>query len=451
MGVVDIFNKFRQFWNVVWNGIKDAYSKVFKEPLQTKAQEWRETKRINFLDIFVGKLNNLTNTEATFEVVSDSIQADKLKELCKDLEGKRFDITSAMLADGDYYIFPATNSKGDIVHSYLTQQQVRILQTDGEEIKEIEGIIDWHVDKNNRIYFLCRNHKLDDNNTLTISYKVVDDRNQPTTLEKWEHLQGESVAFTNANIGIGRYKSPVSSRGLSTIYGVPLNFGCEEIETKIFNDLQLIEDEFENAKSKIFADPLILRKGNTRIQDEGYSIPENIFPIDTRGGQSNANIDIFSPAIRHSEHYDKLIADMALYEKQVGTSKGILTDNETTETATATAVKRANADTLALINKIRTAIDSGNEMTLKADAAFLNVAVDLWSYRSDWYDSFEDPAEQFNRLNMAIETGYAEKIDGIKWLFPSLSDEEAEKKLARIEKASKSDTDSALNRIFAGE
>ena len=51
-------------------------------------------------------------------------------------------------------------------------------------------------------------------------------------------------------------------------------------------------------------------------------------------------------------HYPDILGDMALYEKQIGTSKGILTDNETSYTATATAVRRANSDTLALLDKI---------------------------------------------------------------------------------------------------
>lgn len=411
-------------------------------------QEWRDITRINFLDIFVSKLNNLCNTEATFEVESDSALTERLKTLCKSLESKRFDITEGMLSDGDHYIFPAHNEKGEIVHTYLTQQQVRILDTDGEDIREAYGIIDWLIDNNNRVFYLLRHHKLDGNGTLNISYRTITDQGKPTTVKQWKHLSGQAFSFANADhIGFGRYKSPASSRGLSPVYGVPLNFGCADIEERIFNDLKLIEGEFKNGRSVIFTD---IRNLKQKEELKEYEIAENVIPVNQRPGQSGSNIDIFNPTLRYSEHYSKLVADMALYEKQVGTSKGILTDNETTATATATAVKRANADTLSLLDKIRTAIDNGNEMTLQADGVFLNISPELWSYKSDWYDPFEDPAEQWKRLTEAKSNDAAETADLAKWLFPKLSAEELEEKLTRIDAQGRSDTEAALNRALGG-
>lgn len=443
-----MFEKLKTFWNAFWNSIKTAYNKAFKHPMPSATQSWRDVTRINLLDIFVTKLNNLVNTEATIEVESDSAQAERLKYLAKDLESKRYDITAGMLADGDFYVFPATNDKGEIVHTYLTQEQVRILRADGDVIQELEGIIDWYVDKDNKMYLLCRHHNLDNNNTLTVSYRVVNERNEGAYLKEWEEYADTVYTFTNANIGVGRYKSPASSRGLSPIYGVPLNFGCGAIEQTIFNDLKLIEDEFKNGKSVIFTDP---RNLITKKDAAQYEIADNVIPITSRAGQNGGNnIDIFNPSLRYSDHYSKLVADLALYEKEVGTSKGILTDNETTETATATAVKRANADTIALIGKIRNAIDSGNKMTLLADGVFLNVSPDLWDYRSDWFDPFEDAAEQWKRLVEAHNNGAAEAADLVKWMFPSLSSDEVEEKLARIAEKNEIDTAAAIENMIGG-
>lgn len=425
-----MFEKFKIFWNVFIDSIKQAYNKTFKEPIETAVQSWRDTAKINLLDIFVGKLNNLANTEATFDIESDSTQTEPLKKLCKDIEDKRFNITAEMLATGDYYIFPATNSKGEIIHSYLTQQQVRIINMDGENITEAYGIIDWYVDKANKIYYLLRHHKLDNSGTLKISYSVMDSSGKKTALDKWQDLDGREYSFINANhIGFGRYKSPIDSRGKSPVYGVPLNFGCAEIEQRIFNDYKLIEAEFKNGKSVIFTDPKNLR---TNEELKEYYIADNIIPIQARAGQTGSNIDIFNPELRWTPHYSKLVEDMAMYERQVGTSKGILTDNETAYTATATAVKRANADTMSLIDKIHNSIDTGNEMTLKADGVFLNISPDLWQYKSDYYDPFEDPAEQWSRLKEANELGAAEGADLVKWLFPNMTDEDIQQKLDRI-------------------
>ena len=158
--MVTIFTKFKNFWVRFWNNFKEAYNRAVKDPVDVVSQAWRDVDRINFLSFFVGKLNNLCNTEATFEVKSDSTQADRLKELAKDLEDKRFDITGGMLGDGDFYVFPSTNERGELIHSLLSQQQVRIIAVDGDEIREAYGIIDWYIDKKGRTYYLLRKHKL---------------------------------------------------------------------------------------------------------------------------------------------------------------------------------------------------------------------------------------------------------------------------------------------------
>ncbi len=450
-----MFQKFKYFWDVFFESVKTAYNKAFKKPIDAEEQEWRDTTKINLLDIFVKKLSNLVNLEATFEIESDSTQTERLKVLCQSLEDKRSDITKGMLADGDYYVFPAHNRKGEIVHSYLTQQQVRILDADGEDITEVNAIIDWLVDTNNKVFFLLRHHKLENNGTLTIDYLAVNDSGKPANVPKWEHINGKAFSFVNANhIGMGRYKSPQSSRGLSSVYGVPFNFGCSEIEQKIFNDLKLIEEEFENAKSKIFA-PIQLLKKKKAKGDKGegqeYHIPENVYPTEPRAGDVKANIDIFNPSIRSSEHYAKLVADMELYEKEVGVNKGFLTEPTPTTNATATEIKRSNNDTVSMLGDIHTAIDAGNKMTLLADSVFLNISPDLWSYSSDWYDPFEDPDTQWKRLLEAKNNGAAEDEDLVRWQFPNLSDKEVKEKLERIKAAKQADSEAAFNRAFAGE
>lgn len=449
-----MFDKLKKFWSVFLNSIKEAYNQAFKNKPESNVQGWRDISAINFLAIFVTKLNNLVNSEATFDIESDSTQAERLKTLCKDLESKRFDITSGMLADGNYYVFPATNEKDEFIHTYLSDIQVKILNTDGDNITEAYGVIDIYTDSDkNKTYYLLRHHKLVLNEEtkkrdLVITYSALDNSHNPVHLDKWEKYLNGGYKLIGANhIGFGWYKSPADSRGLSPIYGVPLNFGCEEIEKKIFADLKLIDDEFKNGKSVIFTDPRNLLKDDEKGQ---YKIAENIIPIQQRAGQSGANIDIFNPTLRYSEHYSKLVGDMAFYERQVGTSKGILTDNETSYTATATAVKRANADTIALIDKIRNAIDEGNKMTLEADAVFLNVARDLWSYASDYIDPFEEPDTQWERLIEAKNNGAAETSDLVRWIFPRLTAEEIDEKIERIKADETANADEAIERILSG-
>lgn len=445
-----MLQKIKTFWNAFWQAIKSAYNKAFKDVPTEHTQQYRDTKRINFLAIFVSKLNNLANTESTYEVVSDSTQADKLKALCKDLEAKRFDIVEGMLGDGDLWVFPAHDSNGELYHRYVTQDRVRILAMDGENLVDVIGIIDEYVDNDNKVYFLNRRHTLS-GDTLTIETYTTNERYERVSLAEWEQYEATYQLQGVDNIGVGRFKSPASSRGLSAVYGVPLNYGCEGIEAKIFKDLEMIETEFSRAESKIFADPLILRKGQDKNGNDSWQMPEGMFPISHRAGEAGASIDIFSPAIRYSEYQNKLLDDMQQYEQQVGTDRGFLTPFDDGKATTATEIRRANASTIALIDKIHTAIKNGVEMTLKADAVFLNVADDLWSVTFDFFDSFEDTDKQYERIASAVDRGIAEKSDELQWLFPNMTEQEREEKLARIQADSQIDTDMALERILQGQ
>lgn len=445
-----MFQKLKTFWSNFWYAIKTAYNKAFKEVPKENTQEYRDTKHINFLAIFVSKLNNLASIESTYDVETDSTIAEPLTDLCKDLEAKRFDITAEMLGCGDYWVFPSHTNAGNLFHRYVTQDRVRILDMDGEEITDLIGVVDEYTDKDNKVYFLNRRHTLE-NDTLTVETYTTNERNERVPLEEWTDFEGVWQFGNARHIGVGRFKSPTASRGLSTVYGVPLNFGCEEIEAKIFNDLEMIETEFNRAESKIFADPLILRKGKDKNGVEEWQMPEGMFPISHRAGDTASSIDIFSPAIRYSEYQNKLLDDMQQYEQQIGTDRGFLTPFDDGKATTATEIRRANSSTIALLDKIHTAIKNGVEMTLRADAVFLNIANDLWSVTFDFYDSFEDADKQYERLANAVDRGTAEKSDEMQWLFPNLTEEEREEKLARIKEESQVNTDVALERILSGQ
>lgn len=440
-----MLDKIKSFWGCFWSSLKEAYNRAFRDLPKEETQDYRDTLNYNFLSVFISKLNNLVNTEGTFDIETDSTVAEPLNDLITDLESKRFDITAEMLATGDYWVFPATDKSGNLYHRYIPQSDVRILDMDGEKLTSVIGVIDKYVGSDSKIYFLVRKHTLN-GATLTIETYTTNSAYQKDYFEPWAEFESVYTFGNVDNIGVGRFKSPTSSRGKSPIYGVPLNYGCRDIENTIFNDLAMIEQEFANGKSILFADPLILKKNmktlinakGQKITEGGYTIPENLFPIDTRGGQSGASIDIFSPAYRYAELNAKTIDDMHRYEQAVGTDKGFLTPFESGNATTATEIRRANASTIALIDKIHTALKTGIESTIKADALFLNIADDLYTIQINWYDVFADETAAYNRIREAVNDGRAEETDQMQWLFPDLSIEELDKKLARIQQKKQS-------------
>lgn len=444
-----MFRKIQNFWKNFWYAATFAYNQAFKNDRKERTQSYEDTRRINFLSIFVSKLNNLANTEATFDIESDSTQAKPLKKLIKSLEAKRFDFTADMLGFGDVWVFPATDRSGKLYHRFIPKNKVTIASMDGDEVTDIFAIVDEYVDDKNNIFFLVRRHTLD-GNALTVETYTTNERYERVPFAEWSELEGIYQFLNVDSIGVGRFKSPVSSRGIEPVYGVPLTFGCEEIEEKCFKDLKLIETEFERAESKIFADPRTLIKGKDAKSREIWTMPEGVFPITKTAGTAGSAIDIFSPEIRYSAYYSKLVNDMAQYEQQVGTDKGFLTPFESVSATTATEIRRANASTIALIDKIHTAIRVGIEQTIKADGTFLNVSPEMYALKFDFFDPFADEEAQYQRLANAVDRGVAEKADELQWLFPSLTLDEQEKKLARIEANKNMNEDEAIEKVLRG-
>lgn len=440
-----MFQQIIRMWDALLYRLGYERKAKDKRAIDPNAQPYHDIKRINWFAMAVSKIKNLACTETTYEIKSDSALVEPLIALCEDIEEKRFDIVDGMLGTGDSYIFPSFDEKGNLYHSLLDESRVVIIDGDGESITKAYAILDiYKPDKDNRVFYLIRIHELDDKGNLTISYDTVNETGESVYVEEWQYLKGETQTFIGVNhIGFGRYKSPVSSRGWSDVYGVPLNFGCGDIERQIVETMGQIEDEFKNSKSLIFADPRIVM---TDEQAKQYKIAENIFPVNHKSGDNGQQVDIFNPNIRYESYKAKLNDLLADYEKQMGLSAGILTENQAMATGTATAVRRANADTIAFIDSVHTALDKGNIMTLEADGIFLNIRRDLWEYNSDYYDVFADATEAWNMLITAHDKKAVSRDRLTKWIFPQMTDAQIAEEL---EKADEYDGASSQNALMS--
>lgn len=429
-----MFQKIIRMWDALLYRLGYERRAKEKRAIDPNVQRYDDIEKINWVAIAIIKISNLACTEATFEIKTDSSFVEPLIKLCEDIENKRFDIVDKMLGTGDGYIFPSFDERGNLYHSVLDESRVVIIEDDGESITKAYAILDtYKPDKENRVFFLIRMHELDVNGTLTISYDVIDEAGQPQTVEQWQYLKGETTQFIGANhIGFGQYKSPVPARGHSAVYGVPLNFGCGDIERQIRETIQQIEDEFKNGKSKIFTDPRNLQIAKNKDGRQEYEIIDNIIPLKQREGERGTQIDMFSPVLRGSEHFEKLKEQLQIYERQMGLSQGILTENDAMATGTATAVRRSNADTIAFVNAVQNALDKGNQMTLEADGIFLNIRRDLWEYNSDYYDVFGDSQEQWQNLVTGFDKGAVSVERLTKWLYPQMTDEQIQEELAKV-------------------
>ena len=437
------------FWSNFWGFVKKKIDEHDEEKkIQVKIQPWEDVREYNPLAIANTKLTSLVCDEATVELQTDSTLVEPLKPLADDLEAKRYEICAMINGKGGCFVTMATGEDDEPYHRIIAPADVSVYRMVANKMYEVAMVIDKKIVKH-REYRLVRHHILDENGTLYVYYYTTDKSGNEEYLAEWEHYKNDNVAYYNANnIGVTYYKSPQDSRGLSQ-WGVPLNFGCEEVEQSIKTARNNLDEEMYLMKTKLFADETISRKISTKDGDR-FDLPEGIYTIRKKAGVDGTLIDSFAPSTRYNDYKQKLIDAKADWEDMVGLDRGFLTEAEHTAGATATEIRTANTKTRSFVKKIQSAMFDGIKATLEADAVFLNIPLDLYTVTVDWYDAFQDETELYNRIVSAVDRGVLEKADELKWLYPNMTDEEIADKLSRLEAQSQVNTDVALERILNG-
>ena len=438
------------FWSNFWGFVKKKIDQYDEEKkLVVKVQDWEDVREYNPLAIVNTKLTSLACDEATVELETDSTLVEPLKPLAENLEAKRYEICSMMNGKGGCFVTMATGEDNEPYHRIIAPADVSVYRMVADKMYEVAMVIDKKI-VNHREYRLIRHHILDENGTLYVYYYTTDNSGNEEYLEEWEHYKDDNVMYLNANhIGLAYFKSPQDSRGLSPVWGVPLNFGCEEVEEEIKTARKDLNEEMKLMKAKLFADKSITMAEKTK-EGARYDLPEGIYTIQKRAGVDGTLIDEFAPSTRYNDYKQKLIDAKSDWEDMVGLDRGFLTEAEHTAGATATEIRTANTKTRSFVKKIQSAMFDGIKATLEADAVFLNIPIDLYSLSVDWFDAFLDEESQYQRIANAVDRGVLEKEDELRWLYPNMTDEEIAEKLARLETQKQANTDEALERILRG-
>ena len=439
------------FWNNFWGFVKRKIDEYDEEKnLDLKIQKWEDVQHYSPLAIANTKLTSLVCDEATVELQTDSKLVEPLTPLAENLEAKRYEICSMVNGKGGCFVTMATGEDSEPYHRIIAPDDVSVYKMVANKMYEVAMVIDKKVVKHKE-YRLIRHHILDENGTLYVYYYTTDKTGKEEYLAEWEHYKNDNVMYLNANnIGLAYFKSPQDSRGLSQTWGVPLNFGCEEVEAEIQKDREALSGEMKKADMKLFVDRSITKMEHTE-HGERYGLPEDVYIINKKAGVDGTLIDEFAPSTRYADYKAKLEDSKVDWEDMVGLDRGFLTEAEHTSNATATEVKTANIKTRSMVKKIQSAMFDGIKATLEADAVFLNIPLDLFEVNVDFFDAFQDEQELYNRIVSAVDRGVLEKEDELRWLYPNMTDEEVAEKLARIQAQNKVNTEEALNRILQGQ
>ena len=438
------------FWSNFWGFVKKKIDQYDEEKkIVVKVQDWENITEYNPLAIANTKLTSLVCDEATVELQTDSTLVQPLIPLAENLEAKRYEICAMMNGKGGCFVTMATGEDDEPYHRIIAPADVSVYKMVADKMYEVAMVIDKKIVKH-REYRLIRHHILDENGTLYVYYYTTDKSGNEEYLAEWEHYKNDNVMYIGANnIGVAYFRSPQDSRGLSQ-WGVPLNFGCEEVEAKLKKARKDLDEEMELMKAKLFADESIVRK-ITAKEGERFDLPEGIYTIRKKAGVDGTLVDAFADATRYNDYKQNVTDKECDWEDQVGLDRGFLSEAEHTSGATATEIRTANTKTRSFVKRLQSAMFDGIKATLEADAVFLNIPLDLYTVMVDWYDAFLNEDEQYQRIANAVDRGVLEKEDELRWLYPNMTDEEIAEKLARISAQAQTNTDQALERILAGK
>lgn len=309
----------------------------------------------------------------------------------------------------------------------ITQDRFSINQSHNEDIFDCTIVAD--IKKmNNSVYCRYADYTLKDNN-LSIKYRATKD-NSPIALEsveEWKNIKDTNI--TNViKMPFAYIKCPTDNRKEDSNYGVPITYGCDKQITEIKVTLEQILREYQLKEAFVGADSTMF-KGDDALPSNGLYKKIN-------SGEDNF-WEVFDPAIRDSSLFNKLMNQCAMLEKQVGTSRGILTDPLSTYQNTQ-ETRRALYDTFSIVDDIRASWEQGIEDFLYACdvlANYYNLSpMGKYNLITDWsYSYIEDENQIWNQMVQGKNQGVIKKVELRQYLRPDETLEEAQKAIEEIE------------------
>lgn len=426
--------------------IKNLWNKIlaiFQRKTSTTDSEYQKNEyfnsqyqnilSINYNAIFSTKLSNYSANESNINIDGDNKRAKYLNDIAQEIWEDRKRIFNRMLGTGGVFIIPYY-AKGEMQYNIVPQFRVSINEIIGKKIVNMTVLADIYIEKNGftkNMYYRWTDYVIENGNEY-IRQRYTDEHGEKIDKPNvWIDINDEFIIPNVEKITTGYFKSPVDNRQSSDNYGVPITYGCESTIKEIKDTLKQIIDEFEAKKVFIGVDYTMFKKD---------SKGRDILPDSPLYKKFNADKDdlweVFDPAFRDSSYYNRLQELYSRLEKQIGTSKGILTEVETAD-ATATAIKKALYDTFTIVADSRNAFEKGMIDLIDGInilANYYNITpMGEYEINFDWsYDLLESTEETFNQLTQGHSLGVVKDYELRQFLYPNEDIEEAKKSIQEI-------------------
>lgn len=341
------------------NWIKKLFGKTVENQTDLATAErfkydYENIKEVNFTAIFANNISNKVVSDSTVEVTDLNDKQTKRSEFINAALNKVWDksnkITQQALGKGGKVIVPyVLNNKPQ--YDIIDQTRLFINKQIGEDILSATILKDTHVTTQNT-YFLWADYFIENGNHI-IKHKVTDTNGNIYGLESinsWAAISEEIVIANVNKLLLGFLKCPTDSRKDKDLYGVSITYGSEPIIAEIHEHLKRINREYKLTETMLGVDADLWRDEETKstVQDQDKPFVK----VNTNSLDGDAPWMLYNPEIRSSAMYGRLQELFTMLEKSVGTSKGVLTERETSQ-ATATEIKASQYDTFTMVSAVR--------------------------------------------------------------------------------------------------
>lgn len=422
--------------------------------LNEQAEKYKDLHGVNMTAIFAGKLSALTVTESTAEITGETQRADQLNEAIQSVWGKARKWTSIAFGTGGVVLVPYVTG-GKIYTDIVPQSRMVINRVNGDELRAVSILADSTVQEDRR-YFRWTDYVLDDSGLLTIRQRATNEQWSPvpiSTIAEWTNITDEMTVTGVEHLPLSYIKCPVDNRRSEALYGVPITFGCDDLIAEITECLEDIRREYKLKKPIVGMDQTLFDVKNGR---RNLPVTGLFMPTMPGGLNSSGKLwEVYDPAIRDSSYYNRLMNLYELLEKQVGTSKGILTE-QATRGATATEIKAGLYDTYSIVQLMRTAIEQGMDRLVYAMDVLSNLyslsPMGEYELAFDWsYSMIESSSESFRQLTSAAALDAVEAAEVRQYVIPGETLDEARERCDEIRRNKADLSDEILKRAMTVE
>ncbi len=405
------------------------------------AKIYEEIDNINFDAIFSNKLANYVVNDSSINIEGDNERCKLLDKTGQSMWKKGKKIVSMAFGYGGVCIIPYVK-KGKIFYDLVPQSRVTIDKIEGDNITSMTVYAEEKKIKSataEKTYIRWVHYDItNDNLVITQEYSDETGKKIPTP-DFWKDIQDIRTITNVDRVPLGFIKSPINNRKQDDKYGVPITYGCDETILEIKTTLKQMVREYELKECFIGADASMF-SGKNKLSESGL-----YKKVDS--GTDNF-WEVFDPQFR--DYTTRLQELYARLEHQVGTSRGILTDVETSN-ATATEIKKSMYDTFTICDDMRTNLEKGLDDFFYACNVYANVfkltAQGDYKVNYDWdYSLLEDTATEWGQLTYAQQQGIIDEVELRQWLHPEETLQESEEAIKKIRENAM-----ALQQLLGGE